>query len=298
MGSRRTGNGVESVYAAAQAWVDRCLRRDDSLFTPGQSIWTPPRLAELRQRFLDRPDALGDGFDGKLQSQLAGSPPEVYQLMGEMLFIHFLIISRRGMRDDTKARNINQVLEMSPSPVPIPQYLAACLSPGIAHPGQYFLSTGRPYQLGFLIELTEQLKEGMLDQERNKLLRDPWGFKEFAEDVQFQGAGMTANNTRAQRYAVYHLLFPDIFEGIVSEDHKNRIASTFERFVTEPTDDVDRKLQQIRPHLEEKYGSGIHSTSQKSLRNGTTRNPGIGRTASRTESLRNGTTRAALIARR
>ncbi len=50
------GEGVENVYAAAQTWVDRALRDDDSLFTPGTPIWTLHGLRELRERFLDRPD--------------------------------------------------------------------------------------------------------------------------------------------------------------------------------------------------------------------------------------------------
>ena len=88
MGSRRTGNGVANVYAAAQAWVERGLTADDSLFAPGTSIWTSHWLGELRRRFLDRPDAPGNGFYGKLERQLAGSPAEVYQLMGEALCVY------------------------------------------------------------------------------------------------------------------------------------------------------------------------------------------------------------------
>ena len=255
MGSRIIGNGVENVYDAAQVWVDRCLRRDDSLFTPGEAIWTPRWLRELRGRFLDQPGAPGNGFLAKLENQLTGSLPEVYQLMGEVLFVHYLIISRKAAGGQRKTDNINRVLNWSAHPVTIPDSLIGVLSTGIAHPGKGF--TASPYQLGFLIELAERLKEGMPAQERNDPLQAPWGFKGFAEAIQFQGARMTANNTRAQRYAVYHLVFPDTFERIVSEGHKSRIAITFERFVTEPTDDVDRKLQLIRRHLEETYGPDI-----------------------------------------
>ena len=55
MGSRKTHEGAEKVYAAAEAWVDRALRRDDSLFTPVKAIWTRELLGELRERFLDGP---------------------------------------------------------------------------------------------------------------------------------------------------------------------------------------------------------------------------------------------------
>ena len=105
MGSRKIGNGVdpklsapqpwvEQTYAAAQAWVDRCLRADDSLFTPGRAIWTSQGLGELRWRFLDRPDESGDDFYTKLERQLAGSPPQVYQLMGEVLYVYYLILAK------------------------------------------------------------------------------------------------------------------------------------------------------------------------------------------------------------
>lgn len=259
MGSRRTGNGVEKVYEAAQAWVDRALRADDSLFTPGTPIWTPENLAELRQRFLGQPDESNDGFYIKLERQLADCPAELYQLMGEILFVHFLIISRNGMRNDSKAEGINQVLGWSSSPASMPANLVVGLSPGIAHPGQYFLSSGRFYQLGFLIELAEELKR-LPAEERGELLKNPWRFKNFAERLDFRSVSMNgaANRARAQRYALYHLLFPDTFEGIVSAEHKTRIANAFADYVTNATDDIDHKLQQIRPRLEEQYGKQVH----------------------------------------
>ena len=261
MGSRRTGNGEENVYAAAATWVERALKADDSLFTPGQAIWTRANLGELRRRFLDQPDVSGDDFYAKLERQLAGTRPEVYQLMAEVVFVHFLIIwpeGSGGMRGDTKARNINRILEWSRDPVTIPASLVAALERGIARPGQFFLSAGRPEQLGFLIELTERLKEQRAD-ERNDSLNYPWKFKLFAERMNYRSDLMTnrANRARAQRYAIYHLLFPDTFEGIISADHKTYIAGTFDHLVKKPSGDVDHKLQQIRRSLESEHGDGM-----------------------------------------
>ena len=128
MGSRRTavsGVSTEKVYTAAATWVDRALRSDDSLFTPGVPIWSRGWLGELRERFLDKPDDSKDSFEQKLSRQLAGSPPEVYQLMGEVLYVYFLIV---GTRDSsTKELRINSVLQFSPTPVAIPPELAAAL---------------------------------------------------------------------------------------------------------------------------------------------------------------------------
>ena len=255
MGSRIIGNGVENVYDAAQAWVDRCLRRDDSLFTPGQAIWTPPRLAELRQRFLGQPDVPGNGFFGKLENQLTDSPPEMYQLTGEVLFVHFLIIFQDAMRGDTKRDRINQVLERSPQPVSIPPDLSVGLSPGIANPGTFFLNN-RPAGMGFIIELAEQLKELESDK-RNQFLNDPWRFKEFSEGMDFRSVTLSEHSTwaRQQRYAIHHLAFPDTFEGIISVGHKNLIGDAFAPCVDTPDPDIDRRLVQIRSVLEAKYAA-------------------------------------------
>ena len=259
MGSRRTGNGEEKVYEAAKLWVERTLKADDSLFIPGKAIWTHENLVELRRQFLDRPDESGNGFYEKLRGQLAGSPPEIYQLMGEVLYVHFLIIHQSAARSDTKADGINRVLGWSSEPASIPVDLVAGLSPGIAHPGQFF-QRRRDLQLGFIIELAERLKEQDVAV-RTDLLNDPWMFKTFSESLDFRSNLLSGVNAaygvRAQRYAIYHLLFPDTFEGTVSNEHMNRIATRFSHLIENTTPDIDRTLQDIRARLEEYYGRRI-----------------------------------------
>ena len=256
MGSRRTGEGVERVYEAAEAWVDCALRADDSLFTPGKAIWSGQWLGELRERFLEKPDESKESFLVKLQGQLEGSPPEVYQLMAEALYVYFLIVSTQSAASE--ARVINTVLVWSPERVAIPEEMVAALTPGICTPGQFFHS-GRPFQVSFLIEFAEQWKE-QEPGERDRLLADPWAFRDFVMRVDLRSKMLRrrANAVRAQQLALLHLIHPDTFEGIVNSDHKRMISETFKSYVTEPTDDVDRMLAQIRAGLEKERGEGIH----------------------------------------
>ena len=258
MGSRKTGYGVENVYAAANLWVERALKADDSLFTPSNPIWTSANLQNLRERFLDRPDISGDDFYVKLNRQLDGGLAKVYQLMGEVLFVYFLIVHQSATRGDTKLSRINRVLEWSPEPVSIPADLVSALSPGIAHPGQFFLSSGRPEQLGFVVEIAEQFK-GLSVSKRDELLNCSWQFKSFTESLDYRSVTMIGADTksRSQRYAIHHLLFPDTFEGIVSADHKTYIAGAFDYLTKDTIHDIDRKLQQIRHSLEYEHGAGI-----------------------------------------
>ena len=261
MGSRRIE--ADKVYEAARRWVDSALRTDGSLFTPGKPIWSSRWLGELHERFLNNPDeSKGPSFFEKLERQLADSPPEVYQLMGEILYLYFLITAFKN--SDSKQKMINTVLEWAPSPVAIPSDLVAGLVPGLVNlgPGLQY----RPFHVGFIIEFVEQWKQKSTD-ERTLLLENPWKFKKFLHDIPLRSRLLSdgGNRHRMQREAIPHLVFPDTFETIISSGDKEKIAATFAHLVTEPTDDIDRKLAQIREGLEPEYGKDFHFYSVKSL---------------------------------
>ena len=255
MCAKRIGNGVENVYAAAAEWVDRALVDDDSLFTSGTAIWTADRLGELRRRFLDQPDESGDNFYVKLERQLAGSSPQVYQLMGEVLFVHFLIIWEPSMRSQTKKERLERVLGWGAPVGKVPGHLANGLAPGFVNLGAG-RSNSLPFMVGFIINFAEQWK-GFEPGERQRLLKDPWEFKEFVTQVELEGElySESSNRHRSQMDALFYLVHPDHFEPITSSNRKTQIASAFGHLVTEPSDDVDRQLQQIRSSLEEERGS-------------------------------------------
>ena len=264
MGTRLLATGTEKVYAAAETWVDVALRTDDSLFTPGKQIWTSRWLGELHRRFLNTPDESKSSFLDKLQRQLEDSPPEVYQLMGEVLYVHFLIVTTSNSAHEQQ--RINTILRWSRSPVQVPPDLIAALTPGIANPGTGF-HTFRPFQVGLLIEFVEQWKERDPD-ERERLLSDPWAFKEFLMGMRLHSRLLrdSQNTPRLQRQALLHLTHPDTFEAIVNLDHKDKIAKAFEASIAEATEDVDRKLGQIRTALEAQYVSGDHFFYQPAIR--------------------------------
>ena len=252
MGARYTNPPeIENVYAAAQKWVDRALRKDDSLFTPGKPIWTRELLGQLRERYLDQPD-VGEGtFYDKLRQQLEGSPPEVYQLMAEALYAQFLIIWKEGMGQEAKKNGVERVLSWGAPIATISKDLLDGLTPGIAL--SQALLQYRPYQVGLIIEFADQWKT-LEPSGRNSLLDDPWAFKNLVMGMKPNSLLLRENqNTpQAQREALLHLVHPDAFEGTVSVDHKKKIAGAeaFAHFVTEEIPDVDRKLVEIRRGLE------------------------------------------------
>ena len=246
--------GVNQTYQAAELWAERALRSDGSLFTPDNAIWTPELLGELHTRFLDQPnEGPGDIFQ-KLEQQLAGSPPEVYQLLAEAFYFVYLMPHR--IKGVTKRDRVNRVLGWSGQGITIPDDLIPGLMPGLATIGVAF-SSGLPFYLGFLIEFVEQWKE-QTQGEIESRLHDPWSFKEFVMGVDFRSELLRpsgdAAKTRVQRYATLHLVHPDTFEGIVSERHKTRLTGWLKRYVTARDADVDRQIWQIRQAIEDEKG--------------------------------------------
>ena len=174
--------------------------------------------------------------------------------MAEAIYFHRLIVTTKDGR--AKRRDIETVLGWSSAPVAIPEPLVQGFTPGIANTGQYF-HVKRPNQIGFLVEFAEQWKEQLEAGEQTRLLEDPWAFKRFVMEREFRSRTLTdePNSYRAQREALLHLVFPDVFEPMVSTNHKHWIAGTFAKLVEEPAEDVDRLLAQIRPEIEARYGS-------------------------------------------
>ena len=130
-------------------------------------------------------------------------------------------------------------------PTAIPAPLADALDHGFLNPGTFYL-TRRDAQLSFLIEFGEAWKALPTD-EKAKLLDDAWAFKEFAFSVPVHSAC-------SQREGLLHLVHTDTFEAIMSREHKQLIAKRFASIVTNPTDDVDRQIVQIRAALAGTYG--------------------------------------------
>ena len=261
MSARKTGNGVENVYEAAKTWVGCALRSDGSLFTPEKSIWTSENLAELHQWFLDQPDISGNGFHAKLEKQLAGRPLEVYQLMSEVLYVHYL--SLWGMKIDTKKDRINDILSFwrqddshadLPEPVRVPSKLGDALQPGFINIGQG--SALIDSQLATLIEFVEQWKEKQ-QEEQQTLLNDPWAFRNFLFNMSGKSRTLLNKDSSGwiEREILLHIVHPDTFEAI-GTNAKNAIsgATAFTHFAAPDAPDVDRKLQQIRRGIEKKLG--------------------------------------------
>lgn len=238
--------GVDAIYALHSHWLDEVLPSGDSLFTPGQAIWTPEHLDELERDFIGQPLwTAGMSYLAKLQQQLATSSPGAVQLMAEIHAVHFLMVSVKAISAAKKRSDLATILGWMPTPVAVPTNVADAMSPGIAHPGRWAVSR-RDTQVAFLVQFSSAI---LAHPSAGTLPADPWTLKALVADV----AAPFSDDTAA-RLSLLHLVSPETFEPIVQVRHKTRI---FERWPDEAGDasmDVDRRLLSARRALEPTYG--------------------------------------------
>lgn len=247
--AKRTGEGMDLLYKAAEDVVRAAFANDDSLLTPGRSIWTLAHCTELEQRFVGNPDLGSDRFEVKLGRQLAGASDDVVQLAVEALYVYLWIVHPSEMGADTKLALLNGILGHMNTPVTVPERLQDALSRGIVRTGTGY-HAARNAQFELVVRATAAWK-ALPGGRRHELLQDPWAFKTFVTSFPI------AKSQPMQRVLLY-LVFPDTFEPIVSKGDKERIVKTFRQHVLTPSDDIDRELQQVRSALESTYGVGFN----------------------------------------
>jgi hypothetical protein len=240
--------GHEPVYEVAERWVENALHRDDSLFTPGESIWSTENLSDLHQRFVGNPDTSGRGFIQKFADQLADAPHVTIQLAAEVLYVYYLIIWPGKIPQVTKRARIDSVLAWTRPHISLPGQLDSALDAGLIDLGP---ALGQIYaSIRVIIEFCQRSKE-QSEERRTNALSDPWKFKDDIDLIDFPYAS-------TQKNALLHLVHPSYFEPITSMRNKRDILESFSNQLSRQSGDIDKDLLEIRSQLDEAYGEGFH----------------------------------------
>lgn len=244
----------EEALQAAQAWRERCWMADGSILSTHR-LWTPENLDHLDRHFIQKPDESARGFLEKLHDQLAPAPPGARQLAAEILWILYLSVSDTAMKGATKRLQILQVWGWSGEPLPDSPMLGAPLDVGFAHPGTGF-ATNRWREFAFVVALARDWKV-LSETERVHLMGSPWRFARWVDRH-------PAGTTRQFRHMLLYLLYPDAFERVMTSSHKEQILRSLgTRFGVgagvnfRDRTAVDQALHELRPRLEEHYGSEV-----------------------------------------
>jgi predicted KAP-like P-loop ATPase len=248
------------AHDAAARWRERCLFADVSLFT-NEPVWTERALRDLRSRFTEHPLLGTDSFMTKFRQQLDAAPPPTIWLAAEMLYVMNLFPSARAIGGDAKRKMVREVWEWSGTPLPTNAAMMKVLDSGVGHPGTAYL-TRRDRELEYLIDATLLLKTGTLA--AREVLQDPWLLARVLEEA-------NGGERRLLRHILLNLLFPDVFEGIISGEHRQQIIAAFDRYLADfqPSEGdsalvrADRQILHIRQRLESELGPFLDFYDEK-----------------------------------
>jgi len=228
----------EQVYQVARAFKERCLLGDGSLLSRDASVWTRANLADLKRRFVDKPDESKRSFVDKFRDQLRDAPQDVVRLGAEALCVYLLFPSKIG--ETRKRAAVNEVLEWVGESLEGDGEMAKAFRAGLGGAGLGY-NTRRPFELGFLIELALSIKS-LAPEARAGVLGDPWKFRELAVDVE-------DGKSKQLRHILLHLLFPEEFERIGSARQKSQVLAVFKPLAQSQAENEDQQLLSIRQKL-------------------------------------------------
>ena len=228
--------GADAVYTVADQFRERCLKQSRSLLWPDIPAWTDANLIALWSAFIERPDTSKDSFMVKWQRQLADQSVDVHRIAADVTALYYLFPAAIGSH--VKVNGLRETLNWLPEEereAPgLPDVLAAFES-GIGHQGIYYL-TGRPWQVAYYLRFSRTVLAEHIDPD------DVEACRRVADASDIKGS-------RSGRNALLHLLFPDHFERISSDEVKRKIVTAYADRAGTATDHDDALLT-IRHSLE------------------------------------------------
>lgn len=213
--ARRTGR--DAIYDAADTFRVRCLTGRKSLLWPDRVVWTPETIDRLIAAYIDRPDETSRPFLDKWHDQLLDQPDDVHRLAADVLAFYYLFPTNVGA--NTKLQRIKTLLNwrLQDDQPDLALIEAAFAATGLGSPGMFYLTT-QPFQIEYYLRFFRAIIDGDADP------HDVSECRTIADATLQQHAARSPHPTR---HIVLHLLFPEQFEPIASQSHKERIVATF-----------------------------------------------------------------------
>ena len=244
---------LEDILSAADAWRERCLMKDGSVFLDEEELWSRENIGELRKACSVKTGKIGgqDGSWSLLRRQMKDERPEIVRLAAEAVWLTDLYPTKKNAEASSwKRSRFEELWESSSPPPPESKHLSDRTLRGVRDVPTAHLIVHHPLQ--FVLAVSERWKA---EPQRVELARDPWQFVDWLD---------RDKNTyhSPMRNALLYLLFPDQMEPIASPTAKDNIVTSLGRRLLErvavaekgvrPPD--DRAIQKIRKVLEREHG--------------------------------------------
>lgn len=206
------------VYEVANEFRARCLEQTGSLLWDRSNVWTIDNLRLIQTHFLDAPDTTKLDFWSKLKGQFAGLPEECFMILSDALVVYSL--PSLTITREKKVSFLERVHEIGgPEPPKLDERVVQALGQGLIHTTLRYHA--KYMELCLLTRFALNLKE----RATQSILADPWDTARFLDECLYSFRPI--DRAYEMRHALLHLLFPDVFESVISTRHKTQIIDAF-----------------------------------------------------------------------
>ena len=252
--ARWTGEGpnqeyVEDILAAADAWRERCLMKNGSVFLD-EELWSRENIQKLREACL--PDSKRHGTEDTswsfLREQLEDKQPEILRLAAEAVWLTDLYPTTKDVEAPSwKRSRFEELWESSPRP-PDSKHLSDRTLRGVSSvPGAHWVVQ---HPLQFVLAMSDRWKA---EPQQVELAKDPWRFVDWLNEKSIYRSSPMRNE-------LLYLLYPDHMEPIASPTAKRRIVTSLGHRLPNPIVEKgdgppnDQAIYEIRRDLARQYG--------------------------------------------
>ena len=238
----------ESLYSAFDEFLNRCILDEGCLLWPGERVWTPENVAEVKRRMIDASIPGSDlSFEEKLVEQMQGASPEHWMLLCDVYYVYYL--PSYQIRFETRQKSIRWAAQHGGwTPPPEEAEVWAAQKGGFSRTGYRYHQ--KYLQFWLILLFADHVKSQTVPQ---AIVKNPQRMQEVLDRML---DSIPDKNDRAygMRHALLYLAFPGEYERIISTADKGRIVKIFGgRIAGEVPDDLDEAIRQIRQVLAPDY---------------------------------------------
>jgi 5-methylcytosine-specific restriction enzyme B len=255
----------QEVYDYFDNFLQTSIVGNNSYITDNQNIFTIDNLNNCVSAFVDNPDTSDRDFDAKSKDQFVNATKEVKEVFAH--FIWLWALSTSDMRNWGKKSAVTRFIGEDYNDKL--QYVF--VDGGIGSAGQRH-KLNKPFEISYLLLLFRDIKNkvqtksiddiNLIKQEIETLCKELY----YNNDKTNATADVKLINVSKQYLALHHIIlhlcFPQKYEAIAAQKHKDAIINTFFSLLDKENtdglwDDIDESILKIRKKLDEVFGYEI-----------------------------------------
>lgn len=235
----------KKLYELFNQFIQRVIIERKDFFAEGDELLlTQENLNECKRRFIEKIDESGDKFDAKARGQFEGASESSKRLFAHAIWLWGFSVN--------ESKDCNLLFINNTKPV----------QNGFANSGQYHL-TNKYEEVCFCIRLFDALlsKDCKTDLEAKKQIENiclccAYGNVIDAYEELKDTEIVTTYKTVSMINILLYLCFPENYERIVSNGHKQKIANCFETLLSddEKSMNLEQRIKGIRDKLKAQLG--------------------------------------------